>query len=129
VNLAKGILDPKQREIQSVCRLCHLNSAETQVHTTTTCTHPVLVMIRKLYKKDIDFELVRFRATKLKKSELWINWIKKVVIDYMVLHLWEDTQLTFDIWNGRWNRHMWNDILVGNAEDPIRKYNFKAFRL
>ena len=56
-------------------------------------THPVLVIIRKLYKKEIDFELVKFRAIKLKKSELWI----KKVIDYMVLHLWEDTQLTSDI--------------------------------
>jgi hypothetical protein len=39
------------------------------------------------------------------------------------------TQFTSDIWNGRWNRHMWNDILVGNAEDPILSYEFTAFRL
>jgi hypothetical protein len=92
VNLAKGILDMKQREIQSVCRLCNKNVAEIQIHTSTTCCHPDLLLIRELYKKEIDYEIQSFVAVKLKTSDVWI----KRVIDYMILNLWKYLEWSLD---------------------------------
>ena len=51
------------------------------------------------------------------------------MIDFMEIHLWSDTALTSDIWNGRWIASMWNEILSQNADDALHLYEFVAFRL
>jgi hypothetical protein len=82
-------------------------------------------MIRNLYKKEINDILQQFWQTKLKSSEVWLSR----VIGYITRHLWNNTELTSNIWNGRWTRHMWYDILGINAGDQICHYDFVSFRL
>jgi hypothetical protein len=125
VNLAKGIVDMKDREIHSKCRLCNMNDIETQVHTSTTYMHYDLLLIRNIYKKEIDEEISKFRAVKLKASETWV--IK--IVNFMVANIWSNTELTSDLWNGRWTRHMWTDVLGSDAGNAIRFNDFTAFRL
>jgi hypothetical protein len=42
------------------------------------------------------------------------------IMEYVSKHVWGDTQLTSDIWNGRWNRHMWEDALR-DVDGKVRK--------
>jgi hypothetical protein len=98
---------------------------ENQAHTTTTCQHAELVIIRKIYKKDIQNVFQQFWRIKLKRSE---EWIKKV-FEYILNHLWSDGEHTADIWNGRWSTHMWYDALQTIADDPSRSYDFTTFRI
>ncbi len=39
---------------------------------------------------------------------------------YIAQHVWGNTELTADIWNGRWNRHMWEDALR-NVDQATKK--------
>ena len=100
VNQAKGIKDEDDRVSESKCRLCNTDKIESQVHTSTSCQHVDLVYIRKVYKKDIDKILDAFRHTKLPEKEKWIENI----IAYIGRNMWGETQLTADIWNGRWTK-------------------------
>ncbi len=40
-------------------------------------------------------------------------------MNYVSKHVWEDTETTSDIWNGRWTRHMWEDAL-SSVEEKIK---------
>lgn len=124
VNLAKGIMDDELRKQQSICRLCILGALENQIHMTTTCQHAELIIIRKIYKKEIHSIFQLFWQTKLKKSEEWV----KPVFVYISLHLWSDADGTADIWNGRWSRNMWYDVLQTTAEESSKQYDFTTFR-
>jgi hypothetical protein len=124
VNLAKGIVNDFERNQQSKCRLCNLDELENKIHTTTKCTHMELVTIRNIYKKEIDSILITFTQSKIKRNE---EWIKKI-INYVITHLWLNTQTSSDIWNGRWTRHMWNDVLDSSADKPFANYDITSFR-
>jgi hypothetical protein len=125
VNLAKGITNDFEREQQSKCRLCNLDEVENQIHITTTCTYVELVAICNIYyKKEINSILLTFTQSKLKRNEEWIGKI----IEYMSTNLWLNTPISSDIWNGRWTRHMWYDVLGSNADKPFATYDFTSFR-
>jgi hypothetical protein len=124
VNLAKGITNDLEREQQSKCRLCNLDEVENQIHTSTSCTHVELIAIRNIYKKEINSILLTFSQCTLKSNE---EWIKKV-INYVTNHLWLNTPTSSDIWNGRWTRHMWYDVLDSNVDKPFALYDFTSFR-
>lgn len=38
---------------------------------------------------------------------------------YISKHLWGESEITADIWNGRWTRHMWEDALT-EVEEKVR---------
>jgi hypothetical protein len=93
-----------------------MGKIENQVHTSTTCQHNELRCIRKIYKKEIDSILQTFRYAKVPKKERWI----KQIIEYIIAkNIWGDKETTADIWNGRWNRHMWEAALV-NVEEKVK---------
>ena len=115
VNLSKGVRDNKERIQQAQCKLCNMGKIENQVHTSTTCQHNELQYIRKIYKKEIDSILQTFQHAKLPKKERWI----KQIIEYIAKNMWGDTETTADIWNGRWNIHMWEDALT-NVEQKVK---------
>jgi hypothetical protein len=93
-NLAKGApLD--SREAVAKCVLC--GKTETQAHINTTCSHPALMDRHHLHRRQIDLYLLAVRCTPLPPQHQWIRPISAFVQS----HLWEDTELAGDIWNGR----------------------------
>lgn len=99
-----------------------MGCVENQVHTSTQCKHTELIYIyiRKIYKKEIEGILLAFQYLKLPKKDKWITH----VVNYVSKHVWGDTeQLTSEIWNGRWNRHMWEDALSDVDEKIERDIN------
>ena len=93
-----------------------MGSVENQVHTSTKCKHKELIYIRKVYKKDIESILTAFKHLKIPRKDKWITHI----MSYVSQHVWGDTETTSDIWNGRWNRHMWEEALT-DVDEKIKK--------
>jgi hypothetical protein len=51
------------------------------------------------------------------------------VFVYISLHLWSDADETADIWNGRWSKNTWYDVLQKIADESSSKqYDFTMFR-
>ncbi len=46
------------------------------------------------------------------------SWIRQL-IDYAALHLWKDSELAGDIWNGRWSTHTTHEVLGEHGSSLI----------
>ena len=109
-NLAKGSKS-ETKEQDSACVMC--GGCETQAHINTSCTHPSLVDLRLTYRRKIEVLLYSFQHQNLPIAQRWI----RLFIDYVETHMWEDSELAGDIWNGRWHRNTISDLLgiLGDA--------------
>ena len=55
------------------------------------------------------------RHQSLPRSQRWV----RILVDFAEEHMWEDTELAGDIWNGRWKRQDIEDILGPHAQEVI----------
>jgi hypothetical protein len=85
-NLAKG-LPMDTRTAASKCLLC--GKIETQAHINTTRSHPALLDLRHLYRRQIDLYLLALRCTPLPPNHQWI----RPILAFMETHLWDDTEI------------------------------------
>jgi hypothetical protein len=106
-NLAKGT-DENSRATAAKCPLCE--TAATQAHINTSCSHPAMLDLRILLKRDIDIHFLSLQHTVLPAAQRWIS---------LLMHLWEDSERAGDIWNGRWSRQLLADILIEHADTQI----------
>jgi hypothetical protein len=113
-----------KEKIESQCKLCNSGSIEKQTHTSTQCQHQELKYIRDLYKQDIDSILTAFRHIKLPKKHTWV----RNIMSYVSKNMWGDTEVTADIWSGRWTRHMWEEALTDVAEKIRTEIDTKLCR-
>ena len=95
------------------CLLC--DGQETQAHVNTTCPHPTLMDIRQLHRRKIEEHLLCLQHQSLPKSQRWV----RLLVDFAEDHMWEDTELAGDIWNGRWRRQDIDTILGRYASEVI----------
>ncbi len=96
-NLTKGSSQHTRLD-RSLCVFCGLS--ETQCHINTSCTHPPLVEVRKLVRRQVDELLMSPRHQHLPPNQRWVL----PLIDYMEDHLWTDSVTGGDLWNGRWTK-------------------------
>ncbi len=80
VNLAKEVLDESDRTNQSQC---DMGRDESQIHTSTTCDHPDLINIRKIYRKEIENIIKSFIYFKLTKKEIWVKNVMTYVSEHV----------------------------------------------
>ncbi len=114
-NLAKG---SQHGKAAALCPLC--GCAATQAHINTTCSHPALQDLRLLHRRDIDHLLLCLQHTVLPASDRWVSLLVRYVED----HMWEDSERAEDLWNGRWTRHILEDILLEHSDShiPLAEY-------
>ena len=116
-NLAEGLpLDT--RTAASKCLLC--GKIETQAHINTTCSHPALLDLRHFHRRQIDLYLLALRCTPLPPTHQWI----RPILAFVEMHLWDDTELAGDIWNGRWPEHLLSTILGDSCSTIIHPKDF-----
>jgi hypothetical protein len=89
----------------SRCPLCGL--PETQQHVNVACLHPPLTEIRSTHRRSIEEFFQMYRHQHLPSGQRWIV----PVMDYAEDHLWANTTLGGDIWNGRWLTSTFEDLL------------------
>ena len=118
VNLAKGA-PTSLRAARSQCPFCA--EPETQQHINATCTHPPIVETRRQHRHRIDEYLQCYRHHHLHPRARWII----PIIDYMEDHMWTDTELGGDIWNGRWTSDLLTSLLGETARDSVDQRLFK----
>ena len=111
-NIAKGST-PADQDDHTQCPLC--GSRATQAHINTTCRHPALIDLRLTHRRVIDQHFQSIYYTALPPAQKWI----RLFMDYAEEHLWEDTVLAGDIWNGRWSIHTIEDILLDHSDTVI----------
>jgi hypothetical protein len=61
----------ESRAAAATCTLC--GKTETQAHINTTCSHPTLMDLRFLHRKQIDLFLLALRCTSLFPKHQWIR--------------------------------------------------------
>jgi hypothetical protein len=111
-NLSKGIQDPHDRLMASKCPLC--SGLDTQIHSFTACNHPTLIHLRQVYRPAID---TLIQQTQLAPYPIHQRWIPPL-FRYIQHHLWNDDELSADIWSGRWSPTMFRAAL-GHLSDII----------
>jgi hypothetical protein len=95
------------------CLLC--DGRETQAHVNTSCTHPSMMDIRQLQRKKIEEHLLCLQHQSLPQSQRWV----RLLVDFAEAHMWEDSEVAGDIWNGRWRRQDIETILGRHALEII----------
>jgi hypothetical protein len=100
------------------CILC--GKTETQANINTTCTHPSLQDLRQLHRRRIELYFLALLYTALSPSQQW----PRNLLTYMEEHIWEDTELAGDLWNGRWSQQALNIILGDKGQEIVSR---KAF--
>jgi hypothetical protein len=116
-NLAKGVATEDSYQ-SSRCQLC--DGQETQAHINTTCTHPELIDIRQLQRQKIEEHLLCLLHQSLPHTQRWV----RLLIDFAEAHMWEDTEIAGDIWNGRWKRQDIEDVLGTDATMIVSPEDF-----
>jgi hypothetical protein len=107
-NLSKGAT-PYTRLSASTCKFCGV--PETQQHINVACTHPALVETRRTFRRAIDEFFLCYRHQNLPTMDRWIA----PLIDHMESTIWQDTQASDDLWNGRWTEETLQSLLQDNA--------------
>jgi hypothetical protein len=111
-NLAKGAT---AQDHAQAARYLLCNGQETQAHINTTFSHPTLSDLRQLQRRNIEEHLMCLRHQSLPRSQRWV----RILVEFAEEHMWEDTELAGDIWNGRWKRQDIEDILGSHAQEVI----------
>jgi hypothetical protein len=89
----------------SRCPLCGL--PETQQHINVACLHPPLTEIRCTHRRSIDEFFQMYRHQHFPPGQRWIA----PVMDYVEDHIWANSTLDGDIWNGRWLPSTFEDLI------------------
>jgi hypothetical protein len=100
------------------CTLC--GKPETQAHINTTCTHPALQDLRQLHRRRIELNFLALRYAALTLIQQWT----RTLLTYMEQHIWEDTELVCDLWNGRWSHHAFSIILGDKGQEIVSRKTF-----
>ena len=116
-NLAKG--SPRHSKLErSLCVFCGL--PETQCHINTSCTHPPLVEVRNLIRRQTEELLLSLRHQALPQNRQWVLSL----ITHMEDHIWTDSVLGGDLWNGRWTRDGIQDLLPESVNAKISPHDY-----
>jgi hypothetical protein len=110
-NLSKGSYIHCRND-HSRCTFC--GSPETQQHINVACSHPLLVELRHTHWRHID----TYRHHNLPIGQRWIV----PIIEHMEDHLWSDTELGGDNWNGR----LLEELLPISSTHKIAPADLKA---
>ena len=108
-NLAKGAPEGG-RESAANCPLC--GTAATQAHINSVCSHPAMMDQRQLLKRNIELHFLCLRHTVLPPAQRWILLLMRHAEE----HLWEDSEMAGDIWNGRWSRQTISSLLLEHSD-------------
>ncbi len=103
-NLSKGS-SMHSRDEMARCSFCGL--PETQQHINVACTYPPLAELRHSHWRHVDELFLTYRHQNLPSGHRWIA----TILDYIEVHLWDDTELGGDIWNGRWTPIVFERLL------------------
>jgi hypothetical protein len=70
---------------------------------------------RQSLKRNIELHFLCLRHTVLPPAQKWIL----LLMQHAEEHLWEDSEMAGDIWNGRWSRQTINSILDEHSDTLI----------
>jgi hypothetical protein len=116
-NLAKG--SPQQTRMErSLCVFCGL--PETKCHINTSCTHPPLVEVRKIIKRQTEELLMSLRHQFLSPNQSWVL----TLIAHMEDHIWTDLVTGGDLWKGPWTRDGIQELLPESSTAHIPPRDF-----
>jgi hypothetical protein len=91
------------------------------IHRNVACLHPPLTEIRSTHRRSIEEFFQMYRHQHFPPGQRWIV----PVMDYVEDHLWADTTLGGDIWNGRWLTSTFEDLLPTPPDFHIPKTDVK----
>ena len=77
--------------------------------------------LRRTHRRYVDEFLLTYRHQHLPQGQRWIA----PLVDYMELHIWAETEQGGDIWNGRWNTGVLEDLLSSHPGHKIPTADFR----